>query len=638
MFEYLMPLLVMPTYTHTLLDETYQSVVKRQIEFGRERGVPWGISESGYNKTDVQLNYQYRAFGVPGLGFRRGLADDLVIAPYAAVMACMVAPKASLTDLRRMATEGYLGNYGFFEAVDFTAARLPPDKTSAVVRSFMAHHQGMALNSLLYLLAGKPMQRRFDSDPEMRATDLLLHERVPKTPSIYPHPAEVSEARGVPAEAASNIRVYNTPGTAVPEVHLLSNGQYHVAVTAAGGGYSRWRDLAVTRWQEDTTRDCWGTFCYLRDVESGEFWSITHQPTLKRASSYEAIYSQGRAEYRRRDRDIDTHVEIAVSPEDNIELRRIAITNRGSRPRTIELTSYAEVVIANPAADAAHPAFSNLFVQTQIIRHRQAILCTRRPRSAPETPPWMLHLVTVQGNAVGSESYETARDEFIGRGRTLADPAAMHRSNLSDSEGAVLDPIAAIRTTVMIGPDETVRVNLVTGMGETQEAATALIEKYHDRHLADRVFELAWTHSQVTLRQLDASEAEAQLYSRMASSILYMNPLMRAPGSVIARNRRGQSGLWGYSISGDLPIVLLRVSDVNQLALVRQLVVAHAYWRVKGLTVDLVIWNEDQSGYRQALQDAIMGVIGSARRAACWISRGGFSCGGWSRCRKRTRC
>jgi cellobiose phosphorylase len=382
-------------------------------------------------------------------------------------------------------------------------------------------------------------------------------------------------------------------------------------VTAAGGGYSRWRDLAVTRWQEDPTRDGWGTFCYLRDVESGEFWSTAHHPTLKRAAKYEAIYSQGRAEFRRRDGDIETHVEISVSPEDDIELRRISVTNRGRTQRTIEFTSFAEVVLATPAADAAHPAFSKLFVQTELVRGRQAILCTRRPRSGGERPPWMMHLMTVHGTLEGETSYETGRAEFIGRGRTIADPAAMHVQSLGNSEGSVLDPVVAVRNAVVIEPGGTARVHLVTGVSETREGVMGLVEKYHDVHLADRVFELAWTQSQVVLGQLDATEAETQLYGRLASSILYSNPLLRAPGSVIARNRRGQSGLWGYGISGDLPIVLLRISEQSQIQLVRQLVQAHTYWRVKGLTVDLVIWNEDQSGYRQVLHEQIMNLIAS---------------------------
>jgi cellobiose phosphorylase len=608
-FEYLMPLLVMPTYEHTLLDETYRAVVKRQIEYGSERRVPWGISECGYTKTDAQGNYQYQAFGVPGLGFKRGLANDLVIAPYASAMALMVDPESACANLRRLDREGRFSLYGFYEAVDYSTARQRRGQESTTVRSYMAHHQGMVFLSLDYLLQKQPMQKRFQSDPTFRAADLLLQERVPKAAAVFLHPTEVFHAQGASPDEGATFRVFTTPRTTVPEVHLLSNGRYHVAVTAAGGGYSRWRELAITRWREDSTRDNWGNFCYLRDVNSGEFWSVTQQPTTRVPASYEAIYSQGKAEFRRRDLEIESHLEISVSPEDDIELRRVTLTNRGRNPRTIELTSYAEVVLATPAADAAHPAFSNLFVQTQLIPERQAILCTRRPRGAAEKPPWMLHLMTVHGAAVASTTFETSREVFIGRGRTLTDPAAMHRSKLTDSQGAVLDPIVAIRNTIVIGPDETVRVHLVTGAAETHDAALALVEKYHDRHLANRVFELAWTQSQVVLRQLGAAEADTQLFGRLASSILYANPRLRTEGSVIARNRRGQSGLWAYGISGDLPIVLLRIGDPGKINLVRQLAQAHVYWRAHGLSVDLVIWNEDPSGYREALHQQITEVI-----------------------------
>jgi cyclic beta-1,2-glucan synthetase len=625
MFEYLMPMLVMPSYEGTLLDQTCRAVVRRQIEYGRQRGVPWGVSESGYNTTDVHLNYQYRAFGVPGLGFKRGLAEDIVIAPYASIMALMVAPDDAYTNLERLAGEGQDGRYGFYEAVDYTPSRLPRGQSSVTVRSFMAHHQGMSLLSLVYLLLDRPMQRRFMSDPLLRATELLLQERIPRAAApVYPHAVEVSGVRRAAAEGEATMRVFPTPNTPAPEVHLLSNGRYAVMITAAGGGYSLWKQLMLTRWREDPTRDAWGTFIYLRDIDSGEFWSTAYQPTLQLSEHYEAIFPQARAEFRRVDQEIESHTEISVSPEDDIELRRITLTNRSRSPRQIEVTSYAEVVLAAHAADATHPAFSNLFVQTELVRNRQAILCTRRPRSESEQPPWMLHLMSVHGPEVGDCSYETDRSRFIGRGQSLANPQVMQNRSLSNSEGSVLDPIVSIRRTVTIEPEKSIKIDIVTGCADTREGAVNLIEKYHDRRLADRVFELAWTHSQVGLRQLNAAEADAQLYGRLASSILYSSPLRRAPASVIARNRRGQSGLWGYGISGDLPIVLLRISDLSKMDLVRHAVQAHAYWRMKGLSVDLVIWNEDHSGYRQQLQEAIMGLIAAGTEAHAVDRPGGI--------------
>ena len=626
MFEYLMPLLVMPDYEDTLLNQTYKAVVDRQIEYGRKRGIPWGISECGYNATDARLNYQYRAFGVPGLGLKRGLADDLVIAPYASALALMVAPEAACLNLERLAVEGFEARYGFYEAIDYTPSRLPRGKTSAAVRSFMAHHQGMSLLALAGLLLDRPMQKRFESDPSFQATVLLLQERIPQATAFYKHTTELSEYHTPSSVSESPIRFFSSPDTPTPEVQLLSNGRYHVMVTNAGGGYSNWKNLSITRWREDSTCDNWGMFCYIRDVDSRKSWSTAYQPALKRSKHFEAIFSEGRAEFRGRDHDYDTHTEIAVSPEDDIELRRVRITNRARTRRAIDVTSYAEVVLSPPAADALHPAFSNLFVQTEIIRRQRAILCTRRPRAGSEQYPWMFHLMAVHGAETGEVSYETDRMQFIGRGNTVADPQAMSGSAelLSGSDGSVLDPIVAIRYRITLEPGASATVNMVSGIGENRDAALSLVEKYQDRRLADRVFDLAWTHGQVLLRQLNVSESDAQLYARLAGSIIYANASLRADQSILIRNLRGQSGLWGYSISGDLPIVLMQIENPDNIDLVRQLVQAHAYWRLKGLAVDLVIWNEDHAGYRQLLHDQIMGLIASGIEANVTDRPGGI--------------
>lgn len=626
LFEYLMPLLVMPTYDNTLLDQSYQGAVAQQIAYGRLHGVPWGVSESEYNRIDVQLNYQYRAFGVPGLGLKRGLAEDLVIAPYAALMALMVAPREACENLERLAAEGRAGVYGFYEAVDYTPSRLPPGQPSVTLRSYMAHHQGMGLLALAYRVLDRPMQRRFLSCPFFRAADLLLQERVPHTAAkVLSEDLELGESRKLAGEAEGGMRIFTNPSLHAPEVHLLSNGRYHVVVSSAGGGYSRWHDLAVTRWREDATRDCWGTFVYLRDMATGEFWSTAYQPTLRATKGYEAIFTQARAEFRQRHAGLEIHTEISVSPEDDVELRRVTLTNHSHAPRSIELTSYAEVVLALPAADAAHPAFSNLFVQTEFVGPHPALLCTRRPRSESEQPPWLLNLMVTRGGGQSDLSWETDRARFIGRGRTLARPAALLESApLSNTTGSVLDPIIALRRTVNLAPHETTRIDFVLGVTENREAALALVEKYHNPHMADRALDLAWTHSQVTLRHLNASEAEAQLYARLASALIYANPARRASPGVLLSNRRGQSGLWSYGVSGDAPIVLLRISDAAKIEIAQQLIQAHSYWRMKGLEVELVILNEDVSVYRQPLHDQIISLIASGIEAQMMDKPGGI--------------
>ncbi len=620
MFEYLMPMLVMPTFEGTLLDQTCRAAVARQIEYGHQLGLPWGVSESGYNVLDAQLNYQYRAFGVPGLGLKRGLGDDIVIAPYASALGLMVAPEAACRNLQRLAASGAAGRFGLFEAIDHTQARVPRGQTSVVIQSYMAHHQGMSLLSFASVLLGQPMQRRFESDPQFKATTLLLQERIPKTATEYLPTPGLPQLDAAALSAETKLRIVTDPDRQRPSVQLLSNGRYHVMVSSAGGGYSRCGDLAVTRWREDSTSDNWGTFCYLRDVASGEFWSSAHQPTLKRPELYEAIFSDARAEFRVRERDFDSHTEIVVSPEDNIELRRLNITNRARVRRTIELTSYSEVVLAPAVADAAHPAFSNLFVQTELLEPLQAILCTRRARSSKEAIPWMCHLLAVHGADIDAISYETDRARFIGRGRSVAHPAAMDdgsdtQGRLSNSSGSVLDPIVSIRCRITLNPGQSATIDFVSGVSDSRDGCVQLINKYRDRHLADRVFDLAWTHSQVSLRQMNATVADARLFEQMASSIIYANASLRAESSALVANRRNQSGLWGQSISGDLPIVLLQITDTANIELVRQMVQAHAYWRQKGLAVDLVIWNEDHAGYRQHLQDLIMGLIASGTEA-----------------------
>jgi cellobiose phosphorylase len=609
MFEYLMPLLVMPTYRNTLLDQTSKAVIQKQIEYGRKRGVPWGISESGYNMVDASLNYQYHPFGVPGLGFKRGLGEDLVISPYSTIMGLMVSPKDAYDNLQVLKGEGFEGRFGFYEAIDYTPSRLSRKQTYAIVKSFMAHHQGMSFLSLSHLLHQQPMQQRFESDIEVKSALLLLQERIPRVTTFYSpsvHEADTSITPG----GDGYMRVLNTPDTSTPEVQLLSNGRYHVMVTNAGGGYSRWKNLALTRWREDCTCDNWGTFCFIRDLDNNTSWSTSFQPVLKDGDNYEAVFSQGRAEFRRRDLSLETHTEIVVSPEDDIELRRVHITNRSRKKRTIEVTSYTEVVLTSSIGDEMHPAFSNLFIQTELNEQRNAITCTRRPRSVNENNPWMFHLMKVHDAEIKNVSYETDRDKFIGRGNTIHNPKVINQSaTLSGSNGSVLDPVVSIQYRFVIEPYESATIDMIFGIADTKDACNFLIEKYQDRHLINRVLEMAWTHSQVILRQINAVESDAQLYSRLAGSIIFANAALRTDPSVIIKNYRGQSGLWGYSISGDIPIVLLQIEDSANIDLVKQLVQAHAYWRLKGLHVDLVIWNEDHGGYRQILHNQIQGLV-----------------------------
>ena len=628
MFEYLMPLLVMPNFEHTLLDQTYKVAVKAQIEYAKTLGVPWGISESGYNRTDTSQNYQYKAFGIPSLGLKRGLSEDLVITPYATVMALMVSPQKACENMQRLSEARHEGAYGYYEAIDYTPLHLRPDQKSVNIHSFMVHHQGMSLLSLVNLMKDNSMQRRFMGVPMLKASELLLQERIPhnisETAISDDSEFEIKGLHPLLVDSSEVVRVF-TDTTIAPEVNLLSNGRYHVMISNSGSGYSRWQNIAVNRWREDATSDNLGMFLYLRDINTGDFWSNTHQPTLYKGKKDEAIFTQAYAEFRQQYSDLEVHTTICVSPEDDVELRRIRLINRSQTTRTIELTTYSEVVIAPQSADEAHPAFSNLFVQTEFLPELSAILCTRRARSQNETPPHLFHLMLVSSGQKGDVSYETDRSKFVGRGNTLLRPLAMENAGaLSNSSGSVLDPSIALRRTVTIPAGKTVTVSVILGMAETREVAVALTEKYQNYRMSERAFELAWTHSQVVLNQLSIEETEAQLYNKLAGSLVYANAQRRASQPILKNNRRGQDGLWSYSISGDTPLVLLRISDVSGMDLVRQLVLAHAYWRMKGLSVELLILNEDVSVYRQSVHDEIVNLISSGIEAPLLEKAGGI--------------
>src|SRR6185436_19116962 len=446
MFEYLMPLLVMRSYPGTLLEETYNAVIDRQVQYGERRGVPWGVSESVYFAQDLEGNYQYRAFGVPGLGLKRGLGDDLVVAPYASLLAAPLAPREVLANLERLRSQGMTGRYGYYDAIDYTADRLPKDYEGGVpLVTYMAHHQGMTLLALDNALHDSPMQARFHSDPHVRATELVLQERLPHLVPLKNPPIE--KAEHVPwarQPVAPQFRRYITPHTLSPRTHLLSNGSYAVMLTNAGGGYSRRQALAMTRWREDSTTDAWGSFIYIRDLENGDLWSTAYQPTRREADEYEASFAADRASFRRVDGQIEIRTEIVVSPEDDVELRRVSVTNHGTAARSLELTSYAEVVLAPPDADLAHPAFSNLFIETTAVPERDALLCARRPRTG-SARLYLFHVVSGRGSVGGATEYETDRARFIGRGRSLERPAALEGSApLSNTTGAVLDPIVSL--------------------------------------------------------------------------------------------------------------------------------------------------------------------------------------------------
>jgi cyclic beta-1,2-glucan synthetase len=602
LFEYLMPLLVMRSYPGTLLDESCHLVIRRQIDYATAHGVPWGISESAYNLVDRHGDYQYKAFGIPGLGLKRGLGDEVVVSPYSTALAIGLAPTAGLANFRRLAAAGLDGAFGFMDAIDYTPRESDPGTTpvspttGVVVRSYMAHHQGMTMVALANVLLSDRMVNRFHADTRVQATELLLQERIPRDSAIV-EPRPIDHTREAVLAPARPVRRFRTPHTRFPHTQFLSNGHYVTSITQAGGGASVWRELPVTRSRRDATRDADGQFIYLRDVRSGAIWSATYQPTRLEPDSYDVTFAADRATFLRRDQEISTRLDIAVATEDDVEIRRLTVRNLGVRPREIDVTSYAEVVLTSAQGDFAHPAFGKLFVETEYHPHIPALICHRRVRDPKDTPAWLFHALSMESRPQGSLEWETDRARFLGRGRTTANPQALDGRALSGTTGIVLDPIVSLRQRIRLGPGASVRLSFATGMATDRDTVEALARKYHDPPTAARVFGLALAHAESSRYHLSVSTDDAVIFERLASRVLGTDGSLKTTPDVRAASTLGQSGLWRFAISGDLPIVLVRVRDEADITTARQVLRAQEYWRLKGLRADVVVINEHTHTY-----------------------------------------
>jgi cyclic beta-1,2-glucan synthetase len=627
MFEYLMPQLLMRNFHGTLLDQSCRASVRRQVEYGRQRDVPWGISESAYAFTDRAGNYQYRAFGVPGLGLKRGLVTDLVIAPYATALASLVSPSLAAENFERLTRLGVDGRYGFYEALDYNPRSRDLDGTAtstadpAVVRAYFAHHQGMSMVALANVVLQDVFVTRFHADARIQATELLLQERVPREAILSePRPAESATTR--PSLPVFASRRFVTPHTTTVHSHFLSNGRLTTAITNDGSGYIMWRDIAITRRRDDPTSFAAGQYIYLRDPWTSRAWSATHLPVCHEPDRFEAVFDLDKVTFRRHDHDIESLLEITVSSEDDVEVRRLKLMNRDTRAREVEVTSYAEFVLARPADDHAHPAFGKLFVESEVDPQSGGLVFTRRPRAANEPSMVAFHVLGMDGPRFGGTvECETDRARFIGRGRTIANPIALDGRGLSCTTGAVLDPIGALRERIRIAPGSSVRITLATGVAADRDAALSLTRKYRDGAAAARALSMAFTHVHTTLHHLGLGDDHAMWYDRLASRVFGPNMQCISPAD-LATNTLGQQNLWGLGISGDLPIVLLGVSAPASLSLARHLLNAREYWRVKGLRADVVILNEHPADYLDEMQQALTAMVQEPPWAG-WLGKPG---------------
>ncbi|CAG0946396.1 partial cyclic beta-1,2-glucan synthetase, partial [Anaerolineae bacterium] len=628
MFEYMMPALMVRNYPGTLLDHSCLAAVDAQIAYANAKKVPWGISESGYYAFDANQNYQYRTFGVPALGFKRNLAEDLVIAPYASILALSLRPRQVLENLGRLNTLQMLGTYGLYEAIDFSPTRFALGETHAIVHSYMAHHQGMILLSLVNYLHADVMVNRFHADPLMKSVELLLQEKIPSgAPLEMVRPEDPRAARRASAQPAVNATPWDVLAQApAPQVHFLSNGRFGVLITSAGAGYSCWQEIDLTRWNADTTRENCGTWVYVRDVESGDVWSASYQPTTAPPENQHVKFYPHMAEFRRNDHSIGLTMEITVAPEEDVEIRRVSLTNHTDRVRHIALTSYGEIILAAQTADARHPAFNKMFIESEYVPETNTLLFRRRPRSLSEEPIYLAHSAIVSPGQAITGAHETDRARFLGRGNAsrLRAPAALRPggAGLTGTVGATLDPIMALGQEVELQPHASAQVCFITLAGKSRDQTLELADRYQDLRVIVRAFEQAHVRAELELSQLNLTAPELESIQQLLSALLYPRTALRADLATLAANKKGQPGLWPFSISGDHPILLVRMGKSEDLALVQQALQAHTYWRNRHIKVDLVILNEQGTTYGQELRGQLQRVL-VRQNSEDWFNRRG---------------
>ena len=609
MFEYLMPTLFQRVIEKSLLDKSCSDAVDLQIHYGQKQKTPWGISESAFSDLDAQNTYQYKAFGAPGLGLKRGLDNDLVVSPYSTLMAVPIKPKESIANLRKLEEQDLYGHYGFFESIDYGRQRRRAGEHGVVVHAYMIHHQAMGFLALSNFLFNGILQDRFHADPRVQATEPLLYERIPIAPPLYKIPLrQWTATRMLPADVAPATRSFETPHTRTPQTLLLGNGKMNIMLTAAGGGYSRWKDINITRWRADGTRDNWGSFCFFRNEENHELWSNTHQPLGKEAEEFTVNFAADRARFRRLDHGIHCETEVIVAPEDDLEIRQITLSNRKNSRKRIEVTSFFELALAEHRADRQHQAYSKLFVETEFIPEMESLLAQRQAKEPGGAAIWAGHRIVFNQKAESGLQFETDRRNFLWRGWDTSDPAAMG-APLSGAKGRVLDSIFSLRKSVVLEPQGRIRFNLLLAVSESREGVLAILERYGDEKAITRELELAWRHAQLQLRHLRIQPDEARRFQQLAAHVIYPSRQFRAPEEKLRQNRLGQPNLWVHGISGDLPMVAVSVGQVRDMSLVRQLLLAHNYWRRNGLKADLLILNEESTSYDKPLQEQLMRLV-----------------------------
>lgn len=605
-FEYLMPNINIPKYPGSLLDESCKFLIMSQKEYNKKLKIPWGISESAFNLKDLNNNYQYKAFGIPWLGLKRGLADEIVVAPYASMMAIIDEPIEVLKNLKQLEKLGMYNKYGFYESIDYTPTRLRKNEIKAIVKTYMAHHQGLILLSINNLMNNNIVQKRFVQNPEIEAVDILLQERMPENIIITKEEKEkVEKIKYIDYENATQ-REITKINTKLNNVNVIGNDKYTIIMDQKGNGYSKYNNILINRYKY-TDDEEQGIFFFFKNIKTKRIWTSNYMNYLSKADKYVMCFTPDMNKITRQDGNIETITKISVAPTEPVEIRRIELVNHGIEDETIEITSFLEPLISEKEQDYAHRAFNKLFLEYEIIE--DTILIRRKSRDKSKSDMFLAVNLYAENEIIGETEFEVDKEKFYGR-EAIGLPKTVESSiPLGRNIGLTTEPIVAIKNTVKIKANEKVVFNLIMCVSESKEKVIELINKFTNSETIKRNIELAKVKVEAESRYLNIKGKEIDLCQKILGYLIFPNPLKR----IINKNKKVISAyvseLWKYGISGDLPILLVKVKDISDIEILKQVINVYEYLRVKNINIDLVIVDEEQHSYENYTREGIINII-----------------------------
>lgn len=605
MFEYLMPNLVLREYEGSVYAETARAAVLQQIFYAKEMGIPWGISESQYYRFDLNANYQYKAFGVPKLRLQPVRNNSLVVTPYATMLALEYESEGCLSNLRRLNELGMFGEYGFYEAIDYNSPNAVEMTPYCIVKSFMAHHQGMNIVAINNYLNNGIFRKRFHSEAIIKATEVLLEEkRQSHLISLAKHGYTIRIGKIHFREDSYSNRFVYSVAPKIPIANLLSNNKYSLMITSDGDGFSSFKNMMLYRWRADIYANT-GNYIYIKDIDQKRVWSTAYHPTKKEPDEYQVIFSPHQAEFKRRDDDISSHTTISLSQDYNLEIRKVELINHGNAVRQFEITSYLEVVGDSHMAELSHPAFNKLFIESEFLQE-ETIFLSKRRGSKNTDQPYIMHMVKSGVKQLKKVEYENDRLKFIGRNHTLENPNAVVNSlPFSNLSGFCNDPIMSIRINLSLEAGEAANISFITGICHTREEAISISSELSTDYRIDDIFEKFRLQTDIELKYLEISKSQLKAFQNLISPIFYPSGFYRGPQENIRRNVKNQSFLWRFGISGDNPILLLNVKSIQDTGMIKDVLKAYEYLRINRVMVDLIILSEAKHGYMQELDELV---------------------------------